>query len=358
LKENIAILAITKNGIKISEKIKKNITTAKIYIPFKFRSDGFDNSDIIWFEESTQQKIVNLFKTNDAIICIFSLGAVIRLVSHLLVDKKTDPAIVVIDDKANFVISTLSGHLGGANALARYISTFLNSTPVITTAADVNKTISVDLIGNELGWIINNYENVTQVSAHMVNNEKIALYQDTGEHNWWDLTKLPSNVVKVKEVETINDDSFKGGILITDKIINESAVLSKSVIYRPKSLVIGIGLHWDTTKEEILNGIRKTLDTNGLSFDSIKCLSSIKKNIKIKGLDQFSRDYDIPLILFGKDELDRVSVPNPSDIVKKFEGTMSVSEASSLLCSKGTLLISKQKFPPNLTIAVARVNFT
>lgn len=355
MKEKIAVLAITKNGIKIAEIIKKNITTAKIYVPIKFR---FDASNIIWFEDSTQQKIVDLFKTNDAIICIFSLGAVIRLISNLLVDKRTDPAIVVIDDKANFVISTLSGHLGGANALARYISTFLNSTPVITTAADVNKTISVDLIGNEIGWIINNYENVTQVSAHMVNNERIALFQDTGEHNWWNLTKLPSNVVKVKDVENIKDDSFKGGLIISDKIINDVAILRKSVIYRPKSLVIGIGLHWDTTKEEIFNGIRNILDKNGLSFDSIKCVSSIKKNIRIKGLDEFSNDYDIPLFLFDKDQLDRISVPNPSDIVKKFEGIVSVSEASSLLCSKGTLFIPKQKFPPNLTIAVSRVNFT
>jgi cobalt-precorrin 5A hydrolase len=264
LKEKIAVLAITKNGIKIAQIIKKNLITANIYVPDKFR---YDDSNIIWFEESTTQKIVDLFKTNDAIICIFSLGAVIRLISHLLVDKRTDPAIVVIDDKANFVISTLSGHLGGANALARYVSTFLNSTPVITTAADVNETISVDLIGNEMGWIINNYENVTKVSAHMVNNERIALFQDTGEHNWWDFTKLPSNVVKVKDLETIKDDSFKGGLVITDNIITDSTILRKSVIYRPKSLVIGIGLHWDTTKEEILNGIRNTFDKNGLSFD-------------------------------------------------------------------------------------------
>ncbi|HJT83089.1 MAG TPA: cobalamin biosynthesis protein [Nitrososphaeraceae archaeon] len=355
MKEKVAVLAITKNGIKIAEIIKKNIPTANIYVPIKFH---YDDSNIIWFEESTQKKIIDLFKTNDAIICIFSLGAVIRLISHLIVDKRTDPAILVIDDKANFVISTLSGHLGGANALARYISTFLKSTPVITTAADVNKTISVDLIGNELGWIINNYENVTQVSAHMVNNEKIALFQDTGEQSWWDMTKLPSNVFKVKDVESIKDDSFRSGLIITDKIITDSTILHKSVVYRPKSLVVGIGLHWDTTKEEILKGIQNIFEKNGLGFDSIKCLSSIKKNIRIKGLDQFSKDYNIPLFLFDKEQLEKITVPNPSDIVKKFEGIVSVSEASSLFCSKGTLLIPKQKFPPNLTIAVSRVKFS
>ena len=354
MKEEIAVLAITKNGIKIAEIIKKNIVNAKIYVPNKFY---YENSDIIWFNEPTQKKVTDLFKTNDALICIFSLGAVIRLISNLLVDKKTDPAVLVIDDQANFVISTLSGHLGGANALSRYVSSFLSSVPVITTAADVNKTISVDLIGNEFGWIINNYENVTKMCAHMVNNEKIAIFQETGESNWWEMTNLPENVVIIKDIDNIKDSSFKGGIVITDRIITDKAILSKSVIYRPKTLVIGIGVHWDTTKEEIFNGIRNIFHKNSLSFDSIKSLSSIKKKIRVKGLDDFAKEFNIPLFLYEKEELQQISVPNPSETVKKFEGITSVSEASSILCSQGTLLIPKQKFPPNLTIAVSRVNF-
>lgn len=353
MKEKIAVIAITKNGIGIARVIKKNIVNAQIYVPQKFYND---DSTIIWYEETTPQKISDLFQSYDALICIFSLGAVIRLISKLLKDKKTDPAILVIDDKATFVISTLSGHLGGANALSRYIAAFLNSIPVITTAADVNKTISVDLIGNELGWSIDNYENVTKVSAHMVNEERIAIFQDVGERRWWNIDNLPSNVVMINDVEKLKDNLYKGGIVITDKIIKDSTILSKSVIYRPKTLVIGIGIHWDTTKEDILNGIKATFDKNGLSFASIKSLSSIKKKIQVKGLEEFSKEFHLPVYLFEKKELEQISVPNPSDTVKKFEGIASVSEASALLHSQGTLLIPKQKFPPNLTIAVCRVN--
>ena len=354
MKEKIAVIAITKNGIGIAGVIKKNIVNAQIYVPQKFYND---DSTIIWYEETTPQKISDLFHSYDALICIFSLGAVIRLISQLLKDKKTDPAVLVIDDKATFVISTLSGHLGGANALSRYIAAFLNSTPVITTAADVNKTISVDLIGNELGWSIDNYENVTKVSAHMVNEEKIAIFQDVGERTWWNTENLPSNVVMIKDIENIKDNLYKGGIVITDKIITDNTILSKSVIYRPKTFVIGIGIHWDTTKEDILNGIKAIFDKNALSFASIKSLSSIKKKIPVKGLEEFSKEFQLPLYLFEKKELEQISVPNPSDTVKKFEGIASVSEASSILHSHGQLLIPKQKFPPNLTIAVSRVNF-
>ena len=77
---------------------------------------------------------------------------------------------------------------------------------------------------------------------------------------------------------------------------------------------------------------------------------------RLTGLAEFSKEYNFPLYLFEKEELEQISVPNPSYTVKKFEGVPSVSEASSILQSQGTLLIPKQKFPPNLTIAVCRVN--
>ncbi|MGI0077731.1 MAG: precorrin-3B C(17)-methyltransferase, partial [Nitrosopumilaceae archaeon] len=146
--EKVSILAITKNGIKIGLELKKLSSSWKIYAPSKF-SDN--NPQIIWYSEATSNKISELFKTNEALVCIFSLGAVIRLISPYLKDKKTDPAVLVIDDKAKFVISVLSGHIGGANQLTEEIAGKLGSTSVVTTAADVNKTIAVDLLGKELG---------------------------------------------------------------------------------------------------------------------------------------------------------------------------------------------------------------
>ena len=139
-----------------------------VYAPIKYANSSMHNMN--WFKEQTTQLVANLFKKNDALICIFSLGAVVRLIAPLLVNKKTDPAVLVIDDKAHFVISALSGHLGGANSLARLVSSFFDDCqPVITTAANVNETIAVDLLGREFSWTIDNFENVTKVSALMVN---------------------------------------------------------------------------------------------------------------------------------------------------------------------------------------------
>jgi cobalt-precorrin 5A hydrolase len=273
-----------------------------------------------------------------------------------LVDKKTDPAVIVIDDKANFVISALSGHLGGANSLSKHIADILNSTAVITTAADVNETIAVDLLGNDFKWRIENFENVTKVSAHMVNEEKIGVYQDTGETKWWN-KELPKNVTIVDDIDELKSDNFRAGLIISDKIITDQLLIGKSVIYRPKSLVVGLGFHWDTTQKDIEDGIMKVLKENGLSFLSIRNLSTIDRGKSPASLGSFSDKHGIPLEFFEKEKLNKIMVPNPSDVVKKYEGTSSVSEASSILSSGGELIITKQKFPPNLTVAVCRINY-
>ena len=353
MSSKVAIVCITKNGINISKRIKEKIPSASIYAQSKHK----DSSDgIIWFEKNTKIMIEEIFKEYDSIICIFSLGAVIRLISNLLVDKKIDPAVIVIDDKANFVISTLSGHLGGANSLSKHIAYILNSTAVITTAADVNETITVDLLGNDFKWRIENFENVTKVSAHMVNDEKIGIYQDTGETKWWD-KELPKNVIIVEDIDELKSDNFRAGLIISDKIITDPLLIGKSVIYRPKSLVVGLGFHWDTTQKDIEDGIMKVLNENGLSFLSIRNLSTIDRGKSPTSLGSFSDKHGIPLEFFEKEKLNKITVPNPSDVVKKYEGTSSVSEASSILSSGGELIITKQKFPPNLTVAVCRINY-
>ena len=326
----------------------------EIYVPAK-HSDG--GADVNWFSEQSTQLLGSLFKTHDALICVFSLGAVIRIIAPHLVDKKSDPAVIVIDDRASHVISTLSGHLGGANALARLVASFLGAQPVITTAADVNETIAVDLVGREFGWTIENFENVTRTSAFMVNEEKIAIYQDAGERNWWH-AQLPKNVTLVDSIDQVKSPEFKAGLVISDRAISDPEIMSKSVVYRPKSLVVGIGLHWDTSRDAIESGINAVFAEKRLSFKSIRNISSINRGAEVKGLEEFSNQHGIPVEIYDKDRLAAVSVPNPSTTVQKFEGTASVSEASSLLSSKGELIVPKQKFPPNLTVAVSRVNFT
>ncbi|MGA7369484.1 MAG: cobalamin biosynthesis protein [Nitrososphaeraceae archaeon] len=327
----------------------------KIYVPQKYYESS---NNIQWFEEPTSQIMGKLFKTNGAIICIFSLGAVIRLIAPFLGNKKYDPAVIVIDDKANFVISALSGHLGGANSLTTELSTyFKDSKAVITTAADVNKTIAVDILGRDLGWTIDGLDTVTQVSACMVNEMPIGLYQDSGERNWWPRNGLPRNVRPVSGLDNLKSKEFCAGLIITDMILRYEEISSKSVIYRPKSLVVGIGIHWKTTKETIESAIFEAFRNNCLSIKSIRNLATIENKAQASGLLDFSRSYQIPIEAFDDIQLSEVHVPNPSESVGRFQGTKSVSEAAALLSSKGVLAVPKLKFPPDLTLSVARMDF-
>ncbi|MFQ5573848.1 MAG: cobalt-precorrin 5A hydrolase [Nitrosopumilaceae archaeon] len=348
--EKISVLAITKNGVKIGLSLKELYPSCTVFAPEKFSDNA---SEIEWYSESTSEKVVKLFKTSDALICLFSLGAVIRLISPHLKDKKTDPAVLVIDDKTNFVISALSGHLGGANELAEQIAKKLGATPVITTAADVNKTIPVDLLGKEFGWKIDDDSTVTKICALMVNEEKIGVYQDTGNKNWWK-TDLPKNVTIYSSFDELKNSGSKGFLIISDKNI-ESEILKDAVVYRPPNLVVGIGLHWDTSKETIKEGLQSCLEKNNLSHLSIAKFVSLKKPQDVKGLIEIGKEMNIPVEYFEKDDLTNVNVPNPSQTVQAFEGTPSVSEASAIKASGGQLVVQKQKFPPNLTIAIARI---
>jgi len=346
--EKVSVLAITKNGIAIGAKLKEIFPDWNVYAPSKFSND----KEIIWYSEPTSEKIIELFKNNNALICLFSLGAVIRLIALHLKDKKNDPAVIVIDDKTNFVISVLSGHLGGANELTQTIAEKLNSIPVITTAADVNKTIAVDLLGRDFGWKIDDDSTVTKISAHMVNEEKIGVYQDAGKTNWF--KELPKNVKIYDSLDDLEKSDSKGHLIISDKIMNDD-FLNDSVIYRPPSLVIGIGLHWDTSKQTIKDGIDVCLKKFNLSPKSIAKLVSIKKPKDVQGLVDIGKEIGIPVEYVEREELAQVSAPNPSETVKDFEGTSSVSEAAAIKVSGGKLIVEKQKFPPNLTIAIARI---
>lgn len=371
-RKRVAIIAITKHGIEIACRLKDAMKGWDIYAPEKFRASLADKEKdkekdkgikVNWYSEPSAALIAELFNSYDALICIFSLGAVIRMIAPYIRDKRSDPAVLVIDDTAKFVISALSGHIGGANALARLVARILNATPVITTAADANETIAVDLLGSEFGWSIDKAteHNITMLSASMVNEEPIGIYQDAGEHHglWWG-RELPKNVRIFNSIDELYASGLKA-LIITDRLIDPSynELLARAVLYRPRSLIVGLGLHWDTSSDEIAEGIEHTFRDAMLSISSIRCIATLERGYEIIGLKEFSEHAKIPVEYYSKEQLASIQVPNPSTLVERYEGTPSVAEAAALAGTKckGELVVQKRKFPPNLTVAVARIRY-
>lgn len=346
-----AILAITKNGVGIGARLAAEFPGMELYAPKKLSRDGVRAS---WYEESATTMVGRLFGEYDALVCVFSLGAVVRLIAAHISDKKTDPAVLVIDDKMNHVISVLSGHIGGANQLARDIAARTGAAPVITTAADVNRTIAVDLVGRDLGWVIEDDSTVTATSAHMVNGERIGVYQDAGSLEWWS-GPLPKNVVKYDDIHEMTGSDCRAFLVITDREVIPAEVRRRGVVYRPPSLVVGVGLHRTTTSDKIRDEMGACLAGHNLSRMSVAKIASLKKPAPVQGLEDAAGSLGVPVVLVEREKLARMDAPNPSGTVERFEGTPSVSEAAALLVSGGELVVEKQKFPPDLTLAVARI---
>lgn len=182
---NYAIVAITKHGTDIARKLGRSFQNADIYYMDKFTKGDEQGLGIQTFTGSVRLLFPALFPKYQGLIIIISLGAVVRMIAPLLKDKKVDPAVVVIDDRGENVISVLSGHLGGANELTQEVAAALGARPVITTASDVQQTIPVDLFGKRFGWVWDSAEKLTPVSAAVVNEEKVAIVQESGETEWW-----------------------------------------------------------------------------------------------------------------------------------------------------------------------------
>ena len=241
----IAVVAITRHGIALAGRIVAALPGAQLFAPEKFRAGaaiaapGFAHC----YAGKVGDQVSALFAAFDGIVCIVSLGAVVRLIAPHLKNKENDPAVVVVDAAGRFAIPVLSGHLGGANALAGHLATVLGATPVLTTASDARETIAVDLLGRELGWRIEaTHDEIVHCSAAMVNDESVALVQETGTRAWWTghangrSGPLPANLTLFERLENVDLDRFAAVLWIATRVLPANLAIrlaGRCVIYRP-----------------------------------------------------------------------------------------------------------------------------
>ncbi|GAX91023.1 cobalt-precorrin 5A hydrolase [Effusibacillus lacus] len=357
-----AIVGITKHGSELARKLASAMPDADLYLSEKFLQKG-DEASVYSFPTNVRLLLETMFHRYEGWILVVSLGAVVRMTAPLLKDKKVDPAVVVVDDKAKFAISVLSGHLGGANALTERVAEILGATPVVTTASDVSATIAVDLLGREFGWKIDDDRQVTPASAAVVNEEPVAVIQETGEPNWWKRqTPIPKQIgvfPGLEEARSARPEGFNAVLWVTDRLLTEDelSIAPYRVVYRPKSLVVGLGCNRGTSFEEIENVVLTTLDRLGLSWKSVSCIATITLKQDEEGLLALSEKYGWPLLAYTPEQLNSVSIPNPSETVFKFTGAYGVSEPAALLAACTDHLLLEKTASGNVTISVARIEF-
>ena len=235
----VVLVAITKHGAQQTADLARRLPQASVCVADKFAPlmAGLPNP-VRSYSGAFRDEIATLFADFDQVVFFVSLGAVVRLIAPHLKSKDEDPGVVVVDDAAQFVIPVLSGHVGGANAMAEQLAAMLGATAVLTTASDVGKTIPVDILGRELGWKVEAPKvNITRVSAHVVNGEPIAVVQEAGSPNWWTRpTPLPGSIHKFERFDDVDLNRYKAVLWITHaEIMPErwQQLSERLVVYRP-----------------------------------------------------------------------------------------------------------------------------
>jgi cobalt-precorrin 5A hydrolase len=154
----------------------------------------------------------------------------------------------------------------------------------------------------------------------------------------------------------ISEKVYEPGVFIDDVRLD---LPSSTLVLRPASLVAGIGCNRNTAADEIKSLLEEVLATAGLSLLSLKCLASIDVKSDEEGLIELSRKLDLPLVFYKRQELNQViTIENPSTVVEKHVGVKSVCEAAAILAARnGTLIVPKQK-TKNVTVAIARIDFS
>jgi cobalt-precorrin 5A hydrolase len=362
-----AIYAITRHGIGIGAKLRAALPEADLFVSEKLRAHAPEGTRPLPLPMGPL--LAGTFTAYDCHVHVISVGAVVRMIAPLLADKKLDPAVICVDDAARFAICVLSGHVGRGNAFTERVALALGATPVITTASDVRGTLTVDILGRELGWELDDPDrNVTRGCAAVVNAATVAFVQETGEPDWWPEDKpLPEGVVYFSSLDAVEPERFEIVLIASDRELRESHPRhwANAVIYRPKSLVLGLGCDRGASLEMVERGIDTVLARHALTRKSVRAIATIDKKRDEAAFLALAERHGWPLEIYTAEQLDVVpGIENPSDAVKRLVGSRGVAEPAALLAARTErLLVPKESYTEpgadrSMTLAVARIPFS
>ncbi len=289
------------------------------------------------YTDTLKTEIARLWQTHQGLIFGLACGAVVRLIAPLLQHKSTDPAVVVVDEWGQFVISLCSNHQGGADQLTRLLAQQLNATPVLTGAATALEFSGVDQLGVPWGWI-QGQGNWTGVSAAFAHHNSIQVVQEAGSTLWQ--KALPVD----HPLQFTATDSIQARIWISPKQRElDQTSETPEVQWHPRVLWLGVGCERHTPRKLLETSIQQALQAQGLATEAIAGIATLDLKGDEAGLVELCHDYDWPLRTFSAAELQSVTVPHPSEIVAAEVGTPSVAEAAALKAAEvEELLVSKQ----------------
>jgi len=329
--QKIAIIQISEAGSEVASTLRRYLEAKVIH----------------------RSEVGKHWNTLDAFVFIGAMGICVRTIAPYIKDKHKDPAVVCIDSFGQNVISVLSGHVGGANDLARQVAAIIGGHEVITTQSDNAGLWALDTLAERFNWAIASNDDMNECIFAFVNREPTALLMEVCDDGTDYLEKtLPEHVTIVKSLEEVDPKKFKLVILVTPyNLCVPYGVLELHFVPMIASLGFGLASHPDDY-ETIYDQIDEAMSQIGvLPCYKRYCTIDVKQDEEFCAM--LEDEYNEELVFYTAEELAKVDVPNPSKTVEKHVGTPSVCEAAAILgANNGKLIVPKVK-GKNWTAALA-----
>ncbi|MCI6948824.1 MAG: cobalamin biosynthesis protein [Oribacterium sp.] len=258
----------------------------------------------------------------DAIIFVGATGIAVRAIAPFICGKAVDPAVLVIDEAGRYVISLLSGHLGGANALARTAASLIEAEPIITTATDAESAFAVDTFAKENGFLLTDLRKAKEVSAKVLRGEKLRIYSDIPMER---LVHRPAR----HEAELVPaQDIDRADIVISyrTKLLNQATGLRLIA----KRVHVGLGARKGVTQAEVAAAVATCLEDAGIDPRAVVALASIDLKKQEAGILAYSYESGVPFVTYTAEELRTVEGAFAgSSFVQSVTGVANVCERAA-----------------------------
>ena len=258
----------------------------------------------------------------DAIIFVGATGIAVRAIAPFICGKAVDPAVLVIDEAGRYVISLLSGHLGGANALARTAASLIEAEPIITTATDAESAFAVDTFAKENGFLLTDLRKAKEVSAKVLRGEKLRIYSDIPMER---LVHRPAR----REAELVPaQDIDRADIVISyrTKLLNQATGLRLIA----KRVHVGLGARKGVTQAEVAAAVATCLEDAGIDPRAVVTLASIDLKKQEAGILAYSYESGVPFVTYTAEELRTVEGAFAgSSFVQSVTGVANVCERAA-----------------------------
>ena len=341
----VSLISFTKAGAELCGKAARGLQAQGHDCNAFGKEDYADEAGILPRKNSLDEWTAEAFAKQDALIFVGACGIAVRAIAPYVKDKTADPAVVVMDEKGNYAISLLSGHMGGANELARNIAGLVGAEPVITTATDLNQQFAVDEWAKKNHLQLGSMKIAKDISAAVLRGEPIGVASDFPI-----IGQLPGQLQYAAENGNSETNTHIGFKL---SVHEEDGPFEKTLHLIPKALTVGIGCRKGIALETVEELFNRVLTENKISPRSIEKICSIDLKKDEAALNQLAEKLGIPLQVFSAEELEKVPGEfTSSDFVRQTTGVGNVCERAAVLGNQGQLIIKKQAWN-GVTIAMA-----